>query len=475
MLNFPRRSPTITTFLCKIIKNSYESHHITTSPTLFHCRHLSHSFPHNTTPWFSSTRLSRSGYSNELSPTQARFWASQPESTEHSTSDELTVQAILSNNWPILDENDSDWKSHATAVAQSIHLIKRRLQWKKLKVRLDMLSVQVNKADLWDDPVNAGKINREHGSLLGKVKEVNALERELIEHIEMIKLAREENDAELELESTKALLNMRRNAEEKELEALLAEEQDSCSCYIEVQAGAGGTESMDWAAMIMQMYKLWAQKRGYKVTVMEEMAGEIGIKRATIKVDGEFAFGYAKAEIGVHRLVRISPFDSNKRRHTSFAAVAVIPILGGESSRVQINESDLRIERFRSGGPGGQHANTTESAVRIIHIPTGVIATCQNERSQHSNKASAMAVLQSRLDQLEITRQAQLNAQHTQSLTDITWGSQIRSYVLHPYRMVKDLRTNYEVSDPDSVLEGDLDGFIMSYLSASLDKNEDDA
>ncbi|KAI4350193.1 hypothetical protein L6164_004669 [Bauhinia variegata] len=219
--------------------------------------------------------------------------------------------------------------------------------------------------------------------------------------------------------------------------------------------------------------QILGQRRGYKVTVVNEMPGEIaGIKRATIKVDGEFAFGYAKAEIGVHRLVRISPFDSNKRRHTSFAAVAVIPILGDGASRVQINESDIRIERFRAGG---QHVNTTESAVRIIHIPTGVTATCQNERSQHQNKASAMAVLQSRLDQLEMARQAQFTAQHTQSLTDITWGNQIRSYVLHPYRMVKDLRTNYEASDPDFVLDGDLDSFIFSYLSASLDKEEDDA
>ncbi|KAJ0014399.1 hypothetical protein Pint_19614 [Pistacia integerrima] len=275
-------------------------------------------------------------------------------------------------------------------------------------------------------------------------------------------------------ESLKALLWMRRNSKEKELEALLSGEHDPCSCYIEVQAGAGGTESMDWASMVMQMYKSWAQKRGYGVTLVDKMAGEMaGIKRATIKVDGEYAFGYAKSEVGVHRLVRVSPFDSGKRRHTSFAAVAVIPILGDGSTCVQINESDLRIERFRSGGAGGQHANTTDSAVRIIHIPTGITATCQNERSQHQNKASAMAVLQSRLDQLEMARQAQMNAQHTQSLTDISWGTQIRSYVLHPYRMVKDLRTNYEVSDPDSVLEGDLDSFILSYLSATLDKEED--
>ncbi|KAG7969380.1 hypothetical protein I3843_07G028800 [Carya illinoinensis] len=311
-------------------------------------------------------------------------------------------------------------------------------RWKKLVVRLDLLSMQLNKPDIWDDPVHAGKISREHGSLMGKMKAVRAFERELLEHIDMINLAREENDPEMESESLKALLRMRRNSKEKELQAMLSGEQDSCSCYIEVQAGAGGTESMDWAAMVMQMYKMWAQRRGYKVTVVDEMSGEIaGIKRATIKVDGEYAFGYAKAEVGVH------------------------------------SDSDLRIERFRAGGAGGQHVNTTESAVRIVHIPTGISATCQNERSQHQNKASAMAVLQSRVDQLEMARQAQMNAQHTQSLTDITWGSQIRSYVLHPYRMVKDLRTSYEVSDPDSVLEGDLDGFILSYLSASLDKDED--
>ncbi|CAM8963069.1 unnamed protein product [Rhodiola kirilowii] len=389
-----------------------------------------------------------------------------------STYDGLTVEGIFSSQWPILDESESDWKSHAAAIAQSIHLIKKRLKWQKMVARLGLLSVQVNKPDLWDDPVQAGKISREHGALMGRMKEVRSLEQQLLEHIDMIKLANEENDTELESESLKALLQMRRDSKEKELQAMLSGEQDPCSCYLEVQAGAGGTESNDWAAMVMQMYKLWAQRRRYNVSVVDEMPGETaGIKRATIRVEGDYAFGYAKAEVGVHRLVRISPFDTAKRRHTSFAAVAVIPILGDGSKCVKINESDLRIERFRSGGPGGQHANVTESAVKITHIPTGITATCQNERSQHQNKAAAMAVLQSRLDQLELVREAQMNAQHTQSLTEIGWGNQIRTYVLHPYRMVKDLRTNYEVTDPDAVLEGDIDGFIMSYLSASLDKD----
>lgn len=387
------------------------------------------------------------------------------------TADGLTVDSIADKGWTILPEAESDWRSHAAAVAQSVKVIKKRLKWGWVLERTKQLAVVLEKPDLWEDPVFAGRISREQGELMGKIKSVNQFEQELIEHIEMLRLAREENDNELEMESMKALADMRRSAKEKELNALLSGDNDSCSCFIEVQAGAGGTESMDWAAMVMNMYRSWAQRRGYTITVVEEMSGEVaGIKRATIKVDGEYAFGYAKAEVGVHRLVRISPFDSGKRRHTSFAAVAVIPILGDTTSRYQIKDSDLRIERFRSGGPGGQHANTTESAIRIVHIPTGISATSQNERSQHMNKASAMAVLQSRLDQLEIARQAQMNAEHTQSLNEISWGNQIRSYVLHPYRMVKDLRTNYEVSDPDSVLEGDLDDFILNYLSSSLDE-----
>ncbi|KAG0499071.1 hypothetical protein HPP92_003762 [Vanilla planifolia] len=385
----------------------------------------------------------------------------------------MTVDAIVDKRWPILDENECDWRSHAAAIALSVQLIKKRLQWKKMIIRLEHLSVALNKPDLWDDSTYASQVSREHGMLMAKMREVNGFEQELLELIDLIRLAREENDAELESESMRALLKMRRHSKEKELEALLAGENDSCSCYIEVQAGAGGTESMDWASMVMNMYLNWAKRHGYKVTVVDEMPGEIaGIKRATIKVDGDYAFGYAKAEVGVHRLVRISPFDTGKRRHTSFAAVAVIPILNNRPSSFQIKESDLELRGSRASGAGGQHVNTTESAVRIVHS-TGITATCQNERSQHQNKSMAMSVLQSRLDQLELARQAQMNADHTQSLTDISWGNQIRTYVLHPYRMVKDLRTNYEVSDPDSVLGGDLDGFILNFLSSYLDKVED--
>nr|GMD03536.1 peptide chain release factor PrfB2, chloroplastic [Ipomoea batatas] len=433
------------------------------------------SFPSKKNEGFSSFSHDKLNFlSGSFSGGDVRFLRSQAGAAveEPSTSDGLTVEGIIGNNWCILDESESDWKSHASSIAQSIQLIKKRLKWKKLIDRLAVLSAELNKPDIWDDAVRAGNLSREHGSLTGKMEEVKAFEQELLEHIDMIKLAQEENDKDLELESLKALSRVRRSIREKELEALLSGEHDSCSCYIEVQAGAGGTESNDWASMVMQMYKLWAQRRGYGVTVVDEMPGEIaGIKRATIKVEGEHAFGYAKAEVGVHRLVRISPFDSAKRRHTSFAAVAVIPILGDGSTRVKIEESDLRIERFRAGGAGGQHVNTTESAVRITHIPTGITASCQNERSQHQNKSSAMAVLQSRLDQLEMARQAEMNAQHTQSLTDISWGNQIRTYVLQPYRMVKDLRTNYEVSDPDSVLDGDIDDFILNYLSVSFDND----
>ncbi|KAL2629893.1 hypothetical protein R1flu_014579 [Riccia fluitans] len=379
------------------------------------------------------------------------------------------ADSIVARGWQITDEAESDWRGHAAAVARSIQLIKIRMQWNTLLSRLRQLDADLEKPDLWSDPPQASKISREKGVIAGRVKEVIDMESELLEHIGMAELAREEKDSQVETEATEALSVLRALAKEKEIAALLSEEHDECSCYLEVQAGAGGVESMDWASMLIRMYRMWGLQRGYEVSTIEEVYGEeAGIKRATIRLDGQYVYGYAKSEAGVHRLVRISPFDAGKRRHTSFAAVAVMPVLDESAIKIEIDESDLRIERYRAGGAGGQHVNKTESAVRIVHIPTGLVVQCQADRSQHRNKATALAVLQSRLYQMETARRAQASAQHTQALGDITWGNQIRSYVLQPYQMVKDLRTGHEVGNPAAVLDGDIDGFILSYLSSQV-------
>ncbi|OAE22109.1 hypothetical protein AXG93_1175s1190 [Marchantia polymorpha subsp. ruderalis] len=384
-------------------------------------------------------------------------------------SDGFGVDDVVARGWHISDEAESDWRGHAAAIARSIQLIRTRMQWNTLLSRLRQLDVELEKPDLWSDPVQASKISREKGTLAGRLKAVNEMESELIEQIGMAELAREEKDSQIEAEATEALAALRTLAKEKELAALLSGEHDECSCFLEVQAGAGGVESMDWASMLIRMYRMWGLRRGYEVSTIEEMFGEeAGIKRATIRLDGQFGYGYAKSEAGVHRLVRISPFDAGKRRHTSFAAVAVMPVLDESAIKIDIDESDLRIERYRAGGAGGQHVNKTESAVRIVHIPTGIVVQCQADRSQHRNKATALGVLQSRLYQMETARRAQASAQHTETLGDITWGNQIRSYVLQPYQMVKDLRTGHEVGNPTAVLDGDIDGFILSYLASQV-------
>ncbi|KAJ7567732.1 hypothetical protein O6H91_01G004300 [Diphasiastrum complanatum] len=399
-------------------------------------------------------------------------YSTQPLHVDHEEKD--GAAAVAARGWQIAEESVSDWRGHAAAIARSLQLIKARLRWKEVLSQLQKLEMELERPDLWQDPQRATTCSQECGSLSAKVEEIKGIERQLLEHVGMAELAREENDTQIEIETTRALATLRKIAKETELEALLSGEHDSCSCFLEVQAGAGGTESMDWAAMVFRMYKMWALRRNFEVTVIDEMSGEeAGIKRATLRLDGQFAYGYTKSEAGVHRLVRISPFDSGKRRHTSFAAVAVIPVLDQSLNFSQINESDLRIERYRAGGPGGQHANKTESAVRIIHIPTGITVQSQAQRSQHQNKQTAMDVLQARLHQMEKINQAQAAAQHTQSLSEISWGNQIRSYVLQPYQVVKDLRTGYEVTDPSSVLDGDIDGFILQFLaSTSLYKGE---
>lgn len=296
----------------------------------------------------------------------------------------------------------------------------------------------------------------------------NEVDSELNDNIELIELGEIEDDAEIILDAETAIQKLTDKAEVLELQTLLSGEADGNDTYLEINSGAGGTESQDWANMLLRMYTRWANAHGCKVDVMEMHNGEeAGIKSATIQIKGENAYGWLKTESGVHRLVRISPFDSNARRHTSFASVWVYPVID-DNFEVDINESDLRIDTYRASGAGGQHVNTTDSAVRITHIPTNIVVQCQNDRSQHKNRATAMNMLKARLYEAELQRrEEEANTEHA-GKTDIGWGHQIRSYVLQPYQMVKDLRTGIESGQPDKVLDGDLDNFLNAALAARV-------
>jgi peptide chain release factor 2 len=295
-----------------------------------------------------------------------------------------------------------------------------------------------------------------------------ALERELNDTVELIDLAEAEGDTALVDEAAKTLEALRDRAVKQQLESLLSGEADANDCFLEVHAGAGGTESQDWAAMLARMYVRWAERRGFKVEWIQESPGEeAGIKSATVRFSGPNAYGWAKTESGVHRLVRISPFDSQSRRHTSFASAWVYPVVD-ENIEVEINEGDLRIDTYRASGAGGQHVNKTESAIRITHLPTNIVVQCQTDRSQHRNRASAMAMLKARMYELELKKREEAAQADNAFKTDIGWGHQIRSYVLHPYQMVKDLRTGVETSNTQAVLDGDIDQFIEAALAAKL-------
>jgi peptide chain release factor 2 len=295
---------------------------------------------------------------------------------------------------------------------------------------------------------------------------LRTLESEVADTLELIGLAEAEGDAAMANEGTAALRALAEEAKRREIESLLAGEADANDAYIEINAGTGGTEAQDWAEMLLRMYLRWAEQHGYKTQLMEASEGEqAGIKSATLQVSGPNAYGWLKTEAGVHRLVRISPFDANARRHTSFASVWVYPVVD-ESIDITINESDLKVDTYRASGAGGQHVNKTESAIRITHVPSGIIVACQTDRSQHRNRATAMAMLKARLYEAELQRREAVATAQENAKTDIGWGHQIRNYVLAPYQLVKDLRTGVEKGNPDAVLNGDLDAFMAAALAA---------
>ena len=303
-------------------------------------------------------------------------------------------------------------------------------------------------------------------SAIGNCRDI---ERDLNDAIDIIELAEAEGDGDLVAEAEGTLKTLEANAAKLEVESLLSGEADGNDAYLEVHSGAGGTESQDWSQMLLRMYVRWAEKRGYKVDFIEEHAGEeAGIKSATIQIKGPNAYGWIKTESGVHRLVRISPFDSNARRHTSFASVWIYPVVD-EDIEIEVLDKDLKVDTYRASGAGGQHVNTTDSAVRITHIPTGIVVQCQNERSQHKNRATAMKMLKARLYERELQKQEDAAAAEAASKTDIGWGHQIRSYVLQPYQMVKDLRTGVESTAPQDVLDGSLDQFMEAALSHRIE------
>ncbi|MBK3397215.1 MULTISPECIES: peptide chain release factor 2 [Methylobacterium] len=351
------------------------------------------------------------------------------------------------------------------AAKQSIGLLRRHLDWDTVDKRLAELNARSEDPSLWNDPEEAQKVMRERTQLDDAATAIRRLEQGLEDGATLIELGEMEADAATIREGEEQIRAVQVEAARRQIETLLSGEADGNDTYVEVHAGAGGTESQDWANMLQRMYSRWAERRKYKVEIVEWSDGEeAGIKGATLLIKGHNAYGWLKTESGVHRLVRISPYDSNARRHTSFASVWVYPVIDDRIT-IEIKESDCRIDTYRSSGAGGQHVNTTDSAVRITHNPTGIVVACQQERSQHKNRATAWNMLRARLYELELKKREEKANAEAASKTDIGWGHQIRSYVLQPYQLVKDLRTGAQSTSPDDVLDGDIDDLIEASLA----------
>ena len=361
----------------------------------------------------------------------------------------------------------AETEKQVAEIEKSLDLLRQRMGWETAAHRMEEFDAMSEDPTLWDNPERAQKLMRERQNLVDAMDNYKSLAGDLQDNVDMIELGEIEDDQEVITDAENAIAKLTTLAAKLELEALLSGEADANDTFIEINAGAGGTESCDWASMLARMYVRWAEKKGYTVETMSYNSGdEAGIKSVTYQVKGHNAYGWLKSESGVHRLVRISPFDSAAKRHTSFSSVWVYPVID-DNIEIDINPSEIRVDTYRSSGAGGQHVNTTDSAVRITHIPSGIVVT-SSVKSQHQNRANCMAALKSRLYEIEMRKRTESIQDAHESKGDAGWGNQIRSYVLQPYQMVKDLRTNEETSDTQGVLDGDLDRFMAATLAQDV-------
>jgi peptide chain release factor 2 len=359
----------------------------------------------------------------------------------------------------------AEGQAHIDRIEAALALVRQSLDWDRALRRMDELDARVQDPTLWDNPKQAQATTREQKQLKTAIDTVRAIEQGMADAVEFIELGEMEGDDSVVADGLAALAGLAERADRDKVQALLSGEADGNDTYLEIHAGAGGTESQDWAEMLQRMYTRWAERRGYKVDLVDYHGGEqAGIKSATLLIKGENAYGYAKTESGVHRLVRISPYDSSARRHTSFSSIWVYPVID-DNIEIEINPADLKIDTYRASGAGGQHVNTTDSAVRITHVPSGIVCASQQDRSQHKNRDIAMNMLKARLYEAEIRKREEAASAEHASKTDIGWGHQIRSYVLQPYQLVKDLRTGATSTAPDDVLDGAIDPFISAALA----------